>query len=74
MQDELKTIISDLYYKTFKERCNTIEKLPISGSSRTYHRASGKKYTIVATYNTDVKENIAFLTLSKHFKETGLKK
>ena len=72
MQNDIKSKIKELFLKTFNETSNTIEKLPISGSSRTYLRVSGDKYTAVATYNTDVKENQAFLTLSKHFKEKGL--
>ena len=72
MQNDIKSKIKELFLKTFNETSISIKKLPISGSSRTYLRVSGNKYTAVATYNTDVKENLAFLTLSKHFKEKGL--
>ncbi|HDR04199.1 MAG TPA: phosphotransferase enzyme family protein, partial [Candidatus Marinimicrobia bacterium] len=49
-----------------------MQALPPSGSYREYYRliSDGEKRAI-GTYNTDRKENIAFLTFSKHFQKNG---
>jgi len=64
--------INHLFYKTFNEKSETIEKLPQSGSSRIYYRIKGKNQTAIATYNTDKRENIAFLHFSEIFKRNGI--
>ena len=60
----------------FKEWCGeeplTITPLPPSGSSRIYYRLFGKNSTAIGAYNSDKRENVAFLTLCKHFLSKGL--
>ena len=43
-----------------------------SASPRIYYRLSAKDKVAVGAYNADKKENIAFLTFSKHLKKKGL--
>jgi len=57
------------YKKTKPER---IEKLPQSGSDRTYFRIYSQSETYIATYNLNIKENETFIYFSKHFKSKGL--
>lgn len=47
--------------------------MPPSGSYREYFRIAGNTKSAIGVYNTDCKENVAFLTFSHNFKETGLK-
>jgi len=72
MQNNIISSISDLFYDTFKENHIDIGKLPVSGSSRIYFRIKSESYSVIATYNTDRKENIAFLHMSKIFSENGI--
>lgn len=52
--------------------CLSIEPLPLQGSSRRYFRLSPPSGpTIIGTYGPNIKENQAFIYLSKHF--AGLK-
>jgi aminoglycoside/choline kinase family phosphotransferase len=44
-----------------------IEKLPQSGSNRQYFRIFAEKETIIAVFNQDVKENIAFFSFTNFF-------
>ncbi|MDY6373796.1 MAG: RNase adapter RapZ, partial [Bacteroidales bacterium] len=51
-------------------RCDTISG---SGSNRQYTRLHGEKITAIGVYGKDVCENKAFIALSRHFKEKGIK-
>jgi aminoglycoside/choline kinase family phosphotransferase len=54
------------------ESVTDLQALPPSGSYREYYRLIGDGETrAIGTYNTDRKENIAFLTFSKHFRKNG---
>lgn len=46
--------------------------LPQSGSYRVYCRLEGAGLTALAAYNTDLKENEAFVSFSRSFKKAGL--
>jgi len=46
--------------------------LPQSGSYREYARISDGKHTVIGAWNSDVKENIAFLTFSRQLAESGV--
>ena len=54
------------------EPANKIEPLPAHGSDRRYFRITGHKNKAIGVSNPDFKENVAFLTFSKHFKSVGL--
>lgn len=52
------------------ESVTDLQALPPSGSYREYFRLIGDGETrAIGTYNTDRKENIAFLTFCKHFRK-----
>lgn len=72
MQNTIQSKITNLFENTFKEKHTSIEQLPISGSSRLYFRVKSNNRSVIGTYNTDKKENIAFLYLSKLFKKNGI--
>ncbi|MFA8434795.1 MAG: phosphotransferase [Marinifilaceae bacterium] len=46
--------------------------LPVSGSYREYCRLIGKKGIVMGVFNTDQKENKAFISFSRHFQSKGL--
>lgn len=50
----------------------TVTKLAGSGSNRVYIRLGDRHRTVVGAFNPDFKENAAFLSFSKSFKEQGL--
>lgn len=64
--------ISNLINKSLSDEIIDIVKLPISGSSRFYFRVFTNKATYIATYNSNIEENQAFLVFSKHFKNKDL--
>ena len=49
------------------EKVKSFTLLPLSGSARRYIRFYGNKNTAVGAYNTDKRENRAFIYLTKHF-------
>lgn len=72
MQNNIKSKLTNLFFNAFKENHTSIEQLPISGSSRLYFRIKNKKRSVIGCYNTDKKENFAFLYLSKLFKKNRI--
>ena len=64
--------LRDLFTKTFNEDIVKINRLPESGSSRQYYRIESIERSVIGTYNDDTKENIAFVTMSNHFKNKGI--
>ncbi len=65
--DDIKTQISEVFYKYTQAKPAQIEPIPQSGGDRRYFRvhANGKSY--IATYNLNIKENNTFVYFSKHF-------
>lgn len=62
-----------LYKSLFNEECVSIKEMPRSGSYREYYRLRGESCkTVIAVYNEDRKENIAFLSFCRHFYAHGL--
>jgi len=72
MKEETKTALLELYSKWSECEVSEMEQLPPSGSNRQYFRIGEKDISAIGVYNPDKRENIAFLTLSRHFKEIGL--
>jgi len=61
-----------LFTQYFKETCNSIEQLAISGSNRAYFRLKGEHNTAIGTHSPDRKEREAFFSFTKHFSAKGL--
>lgn len=72
MEDGIFMSLRQLFRKYCGEEADSIAPLPISGSSRRYFRMRGKGISVLGVYNTDSKENRAFLAFSKHFASKGL--
>ncbi len=64
--------LSNLFESKFDEKVLDINKLERSGSPRKYYRINSKSYVIIGAYNTDKKENNAFITLSEHFYQENI--
>jgi len=67
-----KNEIIQLFENHFSEKVESLEMLPASGSYREYCRLTSYNRTIIGAYNSDVKENTAFLSFSNHFKHHGV--
>ena len=71
-KNEIKKSIIELMDKDLSEKIVDIKLLPASGSSRVYYRITTEKQSYIATYNSNIEENTAFLAFSKHFKDSNL--
>ncbi len=72
MEDSVKKEIIQLFENQFKEKVDSFEMLPLSGSYREYCRIKNANRSVIGACNEDVKENTAFLSFSKHFFQKGL--
>jgi len=68
MNSIIESNLSDTFEILYGKKPLNIEPLPAHGSDRTYFRLFGKNnFSVIGAHNKDKKENIAFLTFSKHF-------
>jgi len=67
-----KNEIIQLFENHFSEKVESFEMLPASGSYREYCRLTSSNRSIIGAFNSDVKENTAFLSFSNHFKHHGV--
>ncbi|WP_246222771.1 RapZ C-terminal domain-containing protein [Maribellus comscasis] len=67
MKTSDKNEIIQLFEHHFNEKVETFEMLPPSGSYREYCRLQNKNRTVIGAFNSDVKENTAFLSFTNHF-------
>ncbi len=65
-------LLQDIFDRTFSRHVDSITPLPRSGSYREYFRIYSGDFTAIGVYNTDRKENEAFLAFTRHFLKTGL--
>ncbi len=72
MNNEVKNELIQLFEHHFQEKVETFSILPPSGSYREYCRMENSNRSVIGAYNTDVKENTAFLSFSSHFRQKGL--
>jgi len=72
MNQSTKKNIVGLYENWADDQVINTEMIPPSGSYREYIRIIGRKKTVMGVFNTDKKENNAFVTFSRHFKSKGL--
>jgi aminoglycoside/choline kinase family phosphotransferase len=67
-----KDSLNSIFESWSGERANQIITIPQSGSYREYYRIIGSSKTAIGVFNEDLKENIAFLSFTKHFRSIGL--
>ena len=72
MEDGIFLSLRRLFRSCCGEEAESIAPLPVSGSGRRYFRMHGKTVSVLGVYNTDSKENRAFLSFSRHFAAKGL--
>ncbi len=67
-----KKLIS-LFEQWSNEKAIKVTPLAQSGSDRKYYRIFSENKTALAVFNSDAKENLAFVEFTKHFDKKGLK-
>ncbi len=74
MKEQIKKDLITLFEHWSKEKAVNIEPLSKleSASYREYYRVTGKNKKAIGVFNADKKENIAFLSFTKHFIEKGI--
>jgi aminoglycoside/choline kinase family phosphotransferase len=72
LQDKKKELLTNLYKRWAKGPVLEFTPLPPSGSYREYYRLKGTEKCAIAVYNTEKKENRAFIEFTKHFAKMGL--
>ena len=72
MKTSEKNEIIQLFENRFNETVESVEMLPGSGSYREYCRLISSERTVIGAFNSDVKENTAFLSFTNHFKKNDL--
>jgi len=72
LTDDLKDDLFQLFERWAETPAEKIDTMPAHGSDRQYYRIFGKNKSAIGVYNPDIKENIAFLSFSKHFRNIGL--
>ena len=65
-------ILQELFESYSGRKLSLKTELPTSGSHRRYFRLTGGNISIIGVLGTDLDENRAFITLSRHFKEKGI--
>ncbi len=73
MKADITQWITGLFESWSGEKMLTLTPLPESGSYRRYYRIRGEKSTVLGAFNTDLKENDAFVYLADHLKKAGNK-
>lgn len=66
-------LLSNLFKEVFGFLPISVDTLPQSGSSRQYFRLSGRGQSAIGAYNTDFRENQAFIYLSGYFRQAGIR-
>ena len=70
--EEIKRTISELVDNELHENVTDLTAMPGSGSSRQYFRIKTDSRYLIGAYNSNVEENEAFYSFSRHFGECGL--
>jgi len=72
MYQNIEKVAVDLFVDWQGQEPDSIVALPPSGSNRLYFRIFYGNKTCIAAINPDVRENKAFIYLSRHFRSLGL--
>lgn len=67
-----KNEIIRLFENRFGEKVGSFEMLPPSGSYREYCRLQNTSQSVIGAFNSDIKENVAFLSFTCHFRSKNL--
>ncbi|MBI9068244.1 MAG: phosphotransferase [Salinivirgaceae bacterium] len=62
------SIIKKLFKEYTGKTPEKVENLPLSGSDRMYVRMKTKEHVVLGAYNPHIKENEAYFSFTKHFK------
>ena len=66
-------ILQPLFESYTGQRLAEVVELPASGSHRRYYRLKGGNLSLIGVVGTSLKENNAFITLSRQFREKGIR-
>ena len=72
MQWSVEKVIKALFTQWYGSEPLHLIPLPASGSNRQYFRLTASDVSVVAAFNPDKRENLAFIKLSCYFKKLGL--
>lgn len=72
MELKIKDQLINLFESHFKEEVTFFELLPASGSYREYARLKSTNHQVIGAFNSDTKENLAFLEFSAHFRNKNI--
>jgi aminoglycoside/choline kinase family phosphotransferase len=72
VENSTKSLIIQLFEDWSGESARSFTTLPPSGSYREYFRIQGREKSALAAYNTDEKENLAFVEFTNAFHRQGL--
>ncbi len=72
MAIDKEQLLTGLFHSWSGEKPAGITALPQSGSYREYYRIKSQNKTALGVYNSDKKENTAFISFTNHFKSVGL--
>ena len=72
MDQIIKDNLQTMFERWAEEPLQNLEPMAAHGSDRRYFRLRGKTRQAIGVHNADFKENIAFLSFSKHFKSAAL--
>lgn len=72
MSMDIQHNLQRLYQRWSGQPAEQIIPLAADGSSRRYYRIPGAGNPVIGVWNGDRKENVAFLTFSRHFRKHGL--
>lgn len=65
--------ISEIYTELSGNKAKAVVQLPASASDRTYFRITNSdNSTLIAAHNLNIRENLSFINLSKHFQKYNL--
>ncbi len=70
--DAMENKLAELFRYKFSEIPTEIEKLPQSGSYRSYFRLRSMHYNVIGCHNEDTEENEAFIYFSEHLKSKNI--
>jgi aminoglycoside/choline kinase family phosphotransferase len=72
IDEQIRAEFARLFKEWSGEQPQAISALPESGSYRLYARITGSTRQAVGVFHTDLKENLAFMGFSNHFRQAGL--